>query len=232
MYNLNSSAKSGRDIYLHIGSGLVAPETWVNIDASWNALLAKFPCFHKILCILRIIKEDVAKIPWPKNIKIHNVLKGLPYHDGCVAAIYASHFLEHLTRTEGMFFLRECHRVLRRGGYLRLVVPDLELLSRNYIAMKAQAHAGDPKPVEEFLRATGLYTDYGETTLLLGLYRRLTDFNRHKWLYDYDSLMASLVEIGFSEVRKRGYLESDIPLIADVEHEDRLKEAYCVEATR
>ena len=57
----------------------------------------------------------------------HNVTDGLPFKDSSVEVIFSSHFIEHLTFEEGINFLRECHRVLRPDGILRISCPDMKL---------------------------------------------------------------------------------------------------------
>jgi SAM-dependent methyltransferase len=47
----------------------------------------------------------------------------LPYDEGEVDAIYAFHFFEHLSGKHVIELLRECQRVLRRGGLLTVVIP-------------------------------------------------------------------------------------------------------------
>lgn len=59
---------------------------------------------------------------------------GLPFPDGTFDAVYHAHTLEHLRFGEVMAFLRECHRVLKRGGVARVVVPDLEYSVRLYLS--------------------------------------------------------------------------------------------------
>lgn len=49
----------------------------------------------------------------------------LRWPDGAVAHIYAGHFLEHLAPWDVEYFLRECARVLRPGGTLTLITPDM-----------------------------------------------------------------------------------------------------------
>ena len=49
--------------------------------------------------------------------------------------LYSSHFLEHLRDPEARSFLRECMRVLKPGGILRLVVPNLEDIARDYLGI-------------------------------------------------------------------------------------------------
>ena len=58
----------------------------------------------------------------------HDVLRGLPFATEDVDMIFSSHMLEHFTYADGLKFLRECRRVLKPGGLIRLIVPDCEKL--------------------------------------------------------------------------------------------------------
>ena len=46
--------------------------------------------------------------------------------DNSVDLIYTSHVLEHFGRHEFRNVLEECYRVLKKGGTLRVSVPDFE----------------------------------------------------------------------------------------------------------
>lgn len=58
--------------------------------------------------------------------------KGLPFADGSVDGIYSEHFLEHLTQGEGLRFLRDCRRVLKPNGRIRIAMPDLDEIVNRY----------------------------------------------------------------------------------------------------
>lgn len=61
----------------------------------------------------------VDELEWPEwNAEVDPTI---PRGDGSVDAIFAFHFLEHLTDPRPV--LRECQRVLRSGGTLNVVVP-------------------------------------------------------------------------------------------------------------
>jgi predicted SAM-dependent methyltransferase len=62
-----------------------------------------------------------------------NLLDPLPLADDSFEVVYSSHFLEHIPRTLVPGFLAECFRILKPGGVLRLVLPDLENLCREYL---------------------------------------------------------------------------------------------------
>ena len=63
----------------------------------------------------------------------HNLLNSLPFGNEEVDVIYNSHFLEHFSLEEATKILTECYRVLKKGGIIRIVVPDLESVCREYL---------------------------------------------------------------------------------------------------
>ena len=78
--------------------------------------------------------------PSSASVKKSNLLGRLPLEDNSLEMVYSSHFLEHIPRPRVPSFLKECYRVLECGGVIRLVLPDLENLAREYISMR---DAGD-----------------------------------------------------------------------------------------
>lgn len=98
-----------------------------------------------------------------------------------VDLIYASHVLEHFGRHEYMAALSEWYRVLRRGGILRLSVPDFE------------------KTVEVYLREKhlnkGLQSHWGA---LVG--GQENEFDYHRTVFDRSTLEESLRATGFTTV--------------------------------
>lgn len=62
-----------------------------------------------------------------------NILKGLSFAESTFDAVYSAQFIEHLTLDEGEKVLKEVARVMKPGGVIRLVTPDLEELSRTYL---------------------------------------------------------------------------------------------------
>jgi predicted SAM-dependent methyltransferase len=111
---------------LNLGCGNNTPAGWVNIDYALGARLAKIPLF-------RFVNSKIGffKMEWDMNIMIHNLCKSFPLADASVDVVYTSHTLEHLSKNEGISFLMECHRVLKVGGLIRIVVPDLKAIVSN-----------------------------------------------------------------------------------------------------
>jgi predicted SAM-dependent methyltransferase len=77
-----------------------------------------------------------------KNIDFHsqndqiqrvNLLSGFPFVDESFGAVYSSHVLEHFEREQGKFLLYESWRILKKGGILRIVVPDFQESCSEYL---------------------------------------------------------------------------------------------------
>ncbi len=77
-----------------------------------------------------------------KGVIEMNILRGLGFSDATFDAVYSAQFIEHLTLEEGEKMLRDVARVMKPGGVIRLVTPDLEELSRAYLALLDQLKAG------------------------------------------------------------------------------------------
>lgn len=75
--------------------------------------------------------------PVSPAVKRANLLGRLPAGDGSLTGIYSSHFIEHVPKRLVPALLGECWRVLAPGGYIRLVLPDLENMVREYSQRRA-----------------------------------------------------------------------------------------------
>lgn len=100
--------------YLNLGCGYRFHPAWTNVDF----------------------------ISTGKGVIGHNLTQGIPFPNESFDVVYHSHLLEHFPKAEAEFFLRECCRVLRPQGVLRVVVPDLEQIARIYLVAIEQARAG------------------------------------------------------------------------------------------
>ncbi len=136
------------------------------------------------------------------NFVQHDLRNGLPMlGTETVDLIYSSHFLEHLTYAEGLVFLRECRRVLKPDGSMRLIVPDARLLMRSY----AHANCWDvftsddefgPTPIDDFDEISD--TCAAAPTSAAKLWSLLHD--GHQAAYDEQTLSIALKQAGFEPV--------------------------------
>jgi SAM-dependent methyltransferase len=79
-----------------------------------------------------------------QDVIVHDLRLGFPFENESYEAVYGSHVLEHLQPEEAGFVLGECHRVLKPGGIIRIVVPDLEEIARLYLEALERATAKTP----------------------------------------------------------------------------------------
>ena len=66
-------------------------------------------------------------------------VRNLPYGPDTVDEIYAGHLLEHLTWDEGQAALKHWWTVLKKGGVIRITVPNFDLLAKRYLAAPTAA---------------------------------------------------------------------------------------------
>jgi len=111
-----------------------------------------------------------------------------------VELIYCCHAFEYLDRKEARFALKEWHRVLKRGGCLRLAVPDFESIIRVYKKYQDIDHRGILGPLYGRMP---IKSSKGDIVLY------------HKTVYDYKSLKNILEDASFNNVRKWDWRETD-----------------------
>ncbi|MBB2144109.1 methyltransferase domain-containing protein [Pedobacter sp. LMG 31464] len=68
-----------------------------------------------------------------EGVIAHNLLAGIPFPDHTFNLVYHSHVLEHFTKLDGLKFLKECYRVLKKDGIIRIAIPDLERIAKTYL---------------------------------------------------------------------------------------------------
>ncbi len=163
---------------IHLGCGHNLLEGWINVD-NWP-----IPPKPGII----FVKHDLAT--------------GLGcFKTGAAHFIFTEHFLEHLTREQGLVLLEDCRRVLRPGGVIRVVVPDLAYLISKYLAKDLNwGGAGGWEPqtpcrmVNQSMRAWG-----------------------HQFIYDHDELVSLFRDAGFKALEFPKWRESLHPELASLE---------------
>lgn len=90
---------------------------------------------RKALVTLGLVTRDQAT-QWNVRVLVRDLRKPLPFRENAFSVVYASHVLEHLYLVEAQRLLCECRRVLKSGGVIRLVVPDLRSIIAEYLKKK------------------------------------------------------------------------------------------------
>lgn len=114
-------------------------------------------------------------------------IDSLPFiQNNTVDLIYNCHVLEHFKRADVKRVLSEWKRVLKPGGILRTSVPDFDSLSK-------------------------IYTNTKELNLVIGALfgKQNYLYNIHYNVFDFKSLSNDLTEVGFVDIRKYDWRETE-----------------------
>jgi predicted SAM-dependent methyltransferase len=116
-----------------------------------------------------------------------------------VDLIYASHVLEHFPYKPHTFYkttchdlLKDWHKTLKIGGTLRISVPDFESVCKYYI------YTNNLSPLKTLINGGQKY-----------------DFDFHLSCWDFETLKLTLEDIGFKNVRKYDWKNTEHNYIDD-----------------
>ena len=183
---------SSTPLKLHLGCFDCVVPGWINTDITPHLRIARVPLLASLLHGAGLMTDERHQQHTRgifRQVRYLDVRKRFPFEDGSVAAVFSSHFLEHLYPDEARACLTEIHRVLRPGGVCRVVVPDLDRIVAEY----------DRAQPESFLHRVFENPKH----------RR--DKNAHHWHYNETSLVRLLRELGFGAARACSYRQGACP---------------------
>lgn len=142
------------------------------------------------------IHIDATKHPHVEYTHITNLSQ---FEDNSVDLIYASHVLEYFDRREALIVLTEWYRVLKKGGVIRLAVPDFEALTKLYLGIKI-VRINNKNPIMiNSPRKKEIRDIIGP---LFGRMESNGEIIYHKTTYDFETLAQLLYQIGFKRITK------------------------------
>jgi SAM-dependent methyltransferase len=203
----------GKPVKVNFGSSLIVQDGWINVEGTLHAVAGKWPTgLQKLLYRGSSVREWLSEEEYLRILRTqpfvhHDLDFGLPFPDNSVDYLYASHVLEHFYPDVGQNILRDAHRVLKKGGRMRICVPDLK-------------HAFDLYLKGEKERALAYF--YQDS--------RSIGFHRHKYMYDLDVLEAALKRAGFSFIEQQNYRCGQVPEADKLDN--RPEETLYVEAVK
>ena len=80
----------------------------------------------------------------------HDLRLGIPFPDATFDLVYHSTMLSTMRAADALALMRECRRVLKPGGVLRVVTEDLEQMCRVYLHKLEAACHGDRQSAEDY----------------------------------------------------------------------------------
>ncbi len=194
---------------LNIGCGtnVIDGNGWLNIDNSAVAKLRRLPFwnfFIKLFIKYKLLEEFYLNYP---TVKIVDIRKKLPFQDGSFKYIYCSQVVEHLHLYQLNEFILECHRILKPGGVMRILTPDLKKIVHLY-------NSSDYKTFElENSYSTKLISDHFNLFFYprswisekkRGIVQRFLDSipEHHKYIFDFESFKSLSANSMFAKVEE------------------------------
>lgn len=154
-------------------------------------------------------------VPTSREILYLDATKPFPFKDSTFDYVFSEHLIEHLTYSEGLFMLRECYRVLKPGGRIRIATPDLETLIGLYAQEKSELQQRYINwIVDIFLTEIGIYR---ESFVINAAFRRFG----HQFIYDHGTLESAMEEVGFVDVISYAPGETDDEAFRGIESHGR-----------
>jgi len=182
-----------KKVMLNVASGVFVMEDYINIDNSAFLMMAPYYFFLKFFLkkSYRVRIEEFIDAKKRTELIRSDCRKPLPFEHSSVDHIFCSHFLEHLYRDDAKEVLKGFHKILKIGGTVRIVVPDIEVYVDHYKA------TGD---ADEFIEGTTLSWPK-RPSFLFRLFSVVGGFGlTHLWMYDRRSLTKLVEEAGFSVI--------------------------------
>lgn len=205
------------DRFIQYGCGVCAPLGWRNFDASPTLRLQRLPRVGRLV--------TRGRVKFPANVEFGDAVRGLPIADATCEAAYCSHVLEHLSLQDFRKALRETYRILTPGGTFRGVLPDLEVIIRQYVSDTSSDAA------IRFMNSTLL----GATARKKGLKGAIEDAfgnSHHLWMWDFKGLAKELADAEFREIRRARFGDNPAPHFLAVEDEERWRDNLGFECRR
>lgn len=169
------------DVRLHVGAGTVHIDGWLNTDVSSDC-----PLFL-------------------------DATRRFPVMDDSVSYIFTEYCIEHMPRHGAITFFKESFRVLKPGGILRFITPDVEAL--------ASAYLKDPERVR-LLNERNRWHGYKYHCYPVDILNKAFLEDGHVCLYDAQTLEQLLSSVGYQNITRCKVGQSCHAALSAIERHD------------
>ena len=142
------------------------------------------------------LNTDVVDYKRGNEVLYLDVRKRFPLPDNSFDAVFSEHVIEHVTYRDGVHCLRECRRVLKPGGRIRVATPSLDRVISLYAPEQTDLQRRYLQWAIDVMVAEG-------DAYLPGFV--LNNFVRswgHQFIYDGQTLRHALETAGFVDVEE------------------------------
>jgi len=143
-----------------------------------------------------------------------------PLPDNSFDTVYSEHMIEHVPWHGGRAMLRECYRVLKPGGTIRIVTPDLAFLVRLLHDPTAPQHA---EYIRYSMKQYGIDGPEGSAAHVVNHFVRAWG---HQFIYDEATLRGLMQECGLTAITAYALDTSGQPALAGLAKVHRMPEGF------
>ncbi len=143
-----------------------------------------------------------------------------PFADNTFDYVFCQHMIEHIGYPEGQFMLRECLRVLKPGGKVRISTPNLAFVCGLYNSTPDERQ----RAYMEWSKATWV-PDAPKASPAFVVNNFFRNWG-HQFIYDSETLREAIERAGFHALKSFDLNQSDDPIFQDLENEQRLPKGF------
>lgn len=173
---------------IHIGCGQDILPGWLNTEHGWGP---------------------------PPSILYLDATQPFPIPSDRFDFIFSEHMIEHVSVAEALNMMRECHRILKRGGRIRISTPPLEFLLNLVLRPSADHNRYAEFHYQEFLPDGPLKVP---AAIVNDYYRKWG----HQFVYDAPSLKLLFERSGFTSIEQCKLNESRHVDLKGIENDARM----------
>lgn len=203
---LTSYINNHNTLKIQLGSGPHKIDGWFNTDLNANGDPDIFPL-------------DVTNTPYPIDGNTFDY-------------VFCEHMIEHISYIDGLKMLKECFRILKPGGKIRIVTPDINFLIELYLNKENKVNA-------EYTRwATLNFSPWANEIDPIFVVNNFVRDWGHTFIYDKKTISSSLKIAGFRLIEELRICESHDNNLCNLENPSRLPDGFlqleslCIEATK
>lgn len=152
--------------------------------------------------------------------------------DSTYDGVHSEHFIEHLTKDQGIEFLKEMHRVMKPGGVIRTIWPSMDFVDQLKNDPSMETHSFVMMYNEYIIDRENPFRHpyYSSIPNISSMSKRekaalrlLHQEGEHKHLWYKQELIDTLIELGFKDAREHPYRQSRFHQFNGIDNKDPMR---------
>ncbi|MBG6062960.1 putative SAM-dependent methyltransferase [Flavobacterium sp. CG_9.1] len=133
--------------------------------------------------------------------------------------IYSEHLFEHLKVEQQVNMLREGHRILKKGGVMRIATPNLDFLFKIYSDPHSRENLDyvdyyiNASPYLKSVKILGIKKDQHHIYVINNFFKAWG----HQVIHDFSSIKKLAMQCSYTSIRQCKVGESEVPFLQNIE---------------